>query len=154
MLYVIVYVFNVVSDLNVTFPHASFIVWLCVVAVNVLGSVHVTFVHLLHVYPFFTVVFIATPDHHLYVHPHVGFCVPVHAVNVNVYVFLLYHTPYLLSFVLNVWSVVFTVALLVLGCHTLHHTNASQSLLGFVPIFEYFIVVPFGAIYVVLLFCV
>ena len=85
--------FAVASDLNVTAPHAITIFWLFVDAVNVVGVVHAVFVHVLHVYPFFTVVSIATLAHHLYVHAHVGLCVPFHALNVNAYVFLLNHIP-------------------------------------------------------------
>ena len=84
---------TVASDLKVVPLHAITIFWLFVAAVNVVGFAHAVFVHVLHVYPVFTVVFIATLAHHLYVHAHVGLCVHVHAVNVNVYVFLLNHIP-------------------------------------------------------------
>jgi len=79
------FVTSLASDLNVTAQHAITIFWLFVVAVNVVGVVHDVFVHVLHVYPFFTVALIATLAHHLYVHAHVGLWVPSHALNVNAY---------------------------------------------------------------------
>ena len=129
MLYVIVYVFGVASALSVV-PvrlelHCIDTVWVLVVGVKP-NSIHAVLVHLFHVYPSLTVALIVTDFHHLYVHAPLTLLIHVHLFNVNPKVFLLYQTQYLLLSAVNIWFVVFTVVVLVVGCPTLHHTKISH----------------------------